>query len=380
MGLKWWQVPASFLLNTTNIVTTACALALLASDLTALHMFASVHYMAFCLTSCGLALVSQKNMVVSYTLIVPLVIGGGLADLVWDCPPIELCLKPMAATAVLVGITGMRKMGARIDDTKLRVRATWYQTGLLALEACVAMLVFACPGVMPLEILELCVWAAFLFNLWYFFRAYRNGVNKTFDSHQVSFKVHSPTSASANSAAYQGNDLDSARLASGHINKELKNAKHKLQTNTTLGIFVVIGIMIVYFFLMNPVWRRLRDSGDEARPDRAAGTCVLREGKSAMSESMSAVDWTKSVMLVTGSIAAHVWWWHTLLIFRASKKRKMAASSAKVCAKKKKSTTNLTQNSGGTGSGSGSGRGGSGDDLLQQGGVSEIERSSVQGD
>jgi hypothetical protein len=108
---------------------------------------------------------------------------------------------------------------------------------------------------------------AFLFNLRHFFFQCRNGVNKIFDSRQVSSKVHSPTSASANSAAHQGNDLDSARLASDHMKKELKNAKRKLQTNMTLGTFVVIGIMIMHFVLMNPVWRRQRGNsnrGDEA--------------------------------------------------------------------------------------------------------------------
>jgi hypothetical protein len=97
----------------------------------------------------------------------------------------ELCLKPVAATAVLVGITAMRKMGARTSGSKLRVRAAWCQTGLLALEARVAMLVFACPGVMPLEILGLCVCAALLFNLLCFFRTHRNGVNKTFGSYKA---------------------------------------------------------------------------------------------------------------------------------------------------------------------------------------------------
>ena len=80
MGLKWWQVPASVLLNTTNAVAAACGLAILASGLSALHVFASAHYIAFCLTSGALALVAQKNMVVSYTIIVPLVCGGGLAQ------------------------------------------------------------------------------------------------------------------------------------------------------------------------------------------------------------------------------------------------------------------------------------------------------------
>jgi hypothetical protein len=80
MGLKWWQVPASVFLNMTNIVATGLGLSLLASGLSALHVLVSVHYMAFCLTSCGLALISQKNMVVSYTIIVPLVCGGGLAQ------------------------------------------------------------------------------------------------------------------------------------------------------------------------------------------------------------------------------------------------------------------------------------------------------------
>jgi hypothetical protein len=106
-------VPASSLLNITNVVAASHALALLASDLSALCVLASAHYMAFSLTSCGLALASQKNVVVSNALIVPLVIGGGLAGLVWDCPPIELYLKPVAAAAVLVSITGVRKMGAR---------------------------------------------------------------------------------------------------------------------------------------------------------------------------------------------------------------------------------------------------------------------------
>jgi hypothetical protein len=274
----------------------------------------------------------------------------------------------VAATAALVGITVMRKMGARINDSKLRVRATWYQSGLLVLEACVAILVFAYPGVMALEILELCVCAALLLNLLYFFRTYRNGVNKTFDAYTVRSVRQSESD--------QGNDSASARSATLHVNQELQNAKRKLQTSMTLGIFVLIGIMLVCFSLMNPIWRR---RGGEADPAHAAGTCVLRGNGSAM----TAIDWTKSGMFVAGSIAAHVTWWHTLLIFRASKKQKRAASSAKTSKKKKRPPVEATTNSGGTGGGSGSGRGsgsgGSSEVAPALTGMSEIERSTVQG-
>ena len=68
--------------------------------------------------------------------------------------------------------------------------------------------------------------------------------------------------------------------------------------------------------------------GGEADPARAAGTCVLRGSGSTM----TAVDWTKSGIFVTGSMVP-------LPIFRMPKKRKRAASSAKTPKKKKKATS-----------------------------------------
>ena len=293
-------------------------------------------------------------MVTYLTIAVPVLSIGCLGEMIYDCPAILLTLKPLGIATVILGTTTMRKMGQRLNEHSrtVHVRVTPIQMLLCAAALVVATLMCKYPELVIVQLLELAVVALTTINLWYHFIAYRQHVNRTFESHRVNLRPMSTRNiqGAADKAAEQGNNAAVTRRDTLEVNKKLSVAKQKLQANMTLGVLVSLNLMLLVLALFSPIWERQRDTNH-----LSIGKCLLRGDEDSP---ISNVDWARFTVMTTGFLAGHIAWyvfsivlspqktlstteftlspfcahtkrWHTFLIFKASNRRraKVALSS-----------------------------------------------------
>jgi hypothetical protein len=239
-----------------------------------------------------------------------------------------LILKPIGAAIIVVGISIMRKMGARLHEKVCERDVTVAQKILFIVAAFVCVFVFAFPRSMAPQILELFVCIGFTLDLWYHYLQYKTNLARVFALYENGGRTAKNKSVnimssrlSANVAvedAIQHSRTERATEAeikrASDMEKNLKAAKSKLQNNMTVGVLICLNLLLAYYILWNPIWS---DNSNSSKCARRMGTFA----------DMPAVDRARHVLTSLGFFSAHAAWWHTILIFRASNKRKLTLRS-----------------------------------------------------
>ncbi len=239
-----------------------------------------------------------------------------------------LILKPIGAAVIVVGISIMRKTGARLHEKVCERDVTVAQKTLFFVAAVVCVFVFAFPRSMVPQILELFVCIGFTLDLWYHYLQYKTNLARVFALHENGGRTARNTSVnmvssrqSANvaledaiqpSRTQQATETEIKRASD--MEKILKAAKSKLQNNMTVGVLISLNLLLAYYILWNPIWS----------DNYYTSECALRMGTFA---DMPAVDRARHALTCLGFFSAHAVWWHTILIFWASNKRKLKLKS-----------------------------------------------------
>jgi hypothetical protein len=261
-------------------------------------------------------LVSQKRMVFFLTLATTLLHFLTALEMIWDCSIFMLIIKPIGAAIVVVGISIMRKMEARLHEKVCERDVTFAQKILFIVAAVVCVLMFAFPRSMVPQILELIVCIGFTLDLWYHYLQYKTNVARVFALHEnggrtarnLSHRGINVEDAIQTSRTEQATEADIKRASD--MEKDLKAAKSKLQNNMTVGVLISLNVLLAHYILWNPIWSDNNNTSE----------CALRMGKFA---DMPAVDRARHVLNSLGFCSGHAAWWHTILIFLASNKRKL---------------------------------------------------------
>jgi hypothetical protein len=187
----------------------------------------------------------QKRQVFYLCMLGPLGNMLGVADVIWESMALQFALKVAIAVLVLVYVTMMRRVAARLGSEATVAQLTAAQKILFATHTLNSALLWALPRNLLIEALGMLVWALFLLDAWKYYLVFRfasRAALGTASAVRIAAATSDGTASSCPQTVGPKKNFEVAKKALGNVHR------HMLLSVLVVSGLVVVGLLLSSFF------------------------------------------------------------------------------------------------------------------------------------